>query len=60
MAEVKGPPARRPSVGRRVSTGMMGEAEIKDEIRVKVFLAFKNPKKVFCIHTFLYSFSFVF
>uniref|UniRef100_A0A8C2F7U9 Uncharacterized protein n=1 Tax=Cyprinus carpio TaxID=7962 RepID=A0A8C2F7U9_CYPCA len=28
MAEVKGPPVRRPSVGRRVSTGMIVSSEI--------------------------------
>lgn len=37
MAEVKGPPVRRPSVGRRVSTGMMGSSGInlRGEMKAK-------------------------
>lgn len=37
MAEVKGPPVRRPSVGRRVSTDMMGSSGInlRGEMKTK-------------------------
>lgn len=37
MAEVNGPPVRRPSVGRRVSTGMMGSSGInlRGEMKTK-------------------------
>lgn len=52
MAEVKGPPARRPSVGRRVSTGMIN---LKDGIKAKG-QSFPNvqecPKKVSSLFLF--------
>lgn len=37
MAEVKGPPVRRPSVGRRVSTGMIASSGInlRGEMKAK-------------------------